>query len=66
MTMPKGWDADRIRRDPDPNEIQEVILWSDQVTSGFFRARVKDSRYISNLKVSTHQARFLSPKSMIL
>ncbi len=53
MTMPMGWD-DKIRKDPDPYEIQEDILWSDQVTTGFFRTKVKDNRYISNLKVSTY------------
>ena len=39
MTMPKGWDGKKMRDDPDSPHMSESTIWSDQVTTGFFRKK---------------------------
>ena len=53
--MPKGWDGKKMRDDPDSPHMSESTIWSDQVTTGFFRKKVIETRYITNLRVSTNR-----------
>src|SRR5437867_7001114 len=55
MTMPKGWGGDNIQDIPESTSISESTIWSDQVTTGFFRKKVIETRYITNLRVSTNR-----------
>lgn len=57
MTMPKGWDRKKIQDDPDSRSTSESVIWSDQITTGFFRKKVIETRYITNLHVSTNRGR---------
>ena len=53
--MPKGWDGKKMQDDPDSPHMSESTIWSDQVTTGFFRKKVIETRYITNLRVSTNR-----------
>lgn len=56
MTMPKGWE-NKIQNSPDPTSStgSESTIWSDEVTTGLFRKKVIETRYITNLRVSTNR-----------
>ena len=55
MTMPKGWE-NKIQNSPDPTSTgSESTIWSDEVTTGLFRKKVIETRYITNLRVSTNR-----------
>lgn len=55
MTMPKGWE-NKVQSGPSATQSESTI-WSDQITSGIFHKKVVETRYISNLAVSTSRGR---------
>jgi hypothetical protein len=54
--MPKGWE-NRVQNSQDsPSSTEsESTIWSDEVTTGLFRKKVIETRYITNRRVSTNR-----------